>query len=200
MKRSVMAVAVVLAMVMMGFAGSAMADIITGYSGYGASGTGLYGLSWSWNNTSPTASVWGEPGLGDGELTWTGPTVTDFAFILGTAFGVPAGTVILTTPAGEPVGGYTTDTRFSNTTAGVLWTAVTPVGTNFDEIEFFAPAGGALVAGDSFFVNIALNTYLPNLAEVGFVAQYSQPVPLPPALAVFAPGLLGLIGLRRRFL
>src|SRR5208282_2824156 len=143
MKRSVMAVAVVLTMVIMGFAGSAMAaPIIAGYSGYGASGVGLYGLAWSWNNNGAGGnSAWGTPGLLDGELTWTGPTTEDFAFIIGTAFGVPAGVNIdfTPTPGGNPFGSFLT-TRSSNTTAGVLWTevAVSP-----DEIEFFAPNPGA---------------------------------------------------------
>ena len=171
MKRLVLAIAVVLAIVIAAFTGSAMADTITGYSGYGMNSTvggsvgpGLYGMTWSWNNNGAGGnSAWGTPGLGAGTLTWSGPTTDDFAFILGTQFGVPAGTYIDSTPAFEATG-YDTTTRFSVDVAGTwtLWTATfIPSPSGADEVHFYAPAGADLVAGDQYFVNVALTAQLP---------------------------------------
>ncbi len=193
MKRMLVATTIVLAMVIMVFAASAKADV--SFVGLGAAGVDTYGNAWTWNNNGPGgASAWGIPGLLAGTLTWTGPATTDFDFVLGTAFTVPAGVAIdLTpTPGNDPFGSYLT-TRFSNTTAGALWTMVSVSPT---EVQFFAPGGAQLVAGDTFFVNIVLTGNI-DPTKVGFVATYS-PVPVPPTLLLLAPGLLGLVGIRKR--
>ena len=66
------------------------------------------------------------------------------------------------------------------------------------EVQFFAPNAAAdLVKGDYFFVNVVLTGKI-DPTKVGFVASWS-PVPIPPTLLLLAPGLLGLVGIRKRF-
>ncbi len=193
MKRMLVATTIVLAMVIMVFAASAQADVSV--VGLGAAGVDPYGNAWTWNNNGPGGtSAWGIPGLLAGTLTWTGPATRDFDFVVGTKETVPPGVAIdLTpTPGNDPIGSYLT-TRFSNTPAGALWTMVSVSPT---EVQFFAPGGAALVAGDTFFVNIVLTGNI-DPTKVGFVATYS-PVPVPPTLLLLAPGLLGLVGIRKR--
>jgi hypothetical protein len=183
----------ILAMVIMVFSASAKADV--SFVGLGATGADVYGQAWSWNNNGPGGtSAWGIPGLLAGTLNWAGPATNDFDFVLGTAFTVPAGVTInfAPTPGNDSGGSYLT-TRFSNVSAGALWTMVPVSGT---EVQFFAPAGAQLIAGDTFFVNIVLTGNI-DPTKVGFVASYS-PVPVPPSLLLLAPGLLGLVGIRKR--
>ncbi len=197
MKRMLVATAIVLAMVIMVSAAPAKAETYTSFVGIGATGTDPYGNAWVWNTTSGSAfpfqageSAWGIPGLGLGIVTWKGPVTTDFDFVIGTKETVmPA--INLAPPTGA--GGYDETTRFVNATTGQLWTMVSVSPT---QVEFFAPAGGALVTGDTFFVNIVLTGPI-NPATAGFVATYSQ-VPVPPTLLLLAPGLLGLVGMRKR--
>jgi hypothetical protein len=198
MKRMFVSTAIVLAMVIMVFTASAKADV--SFVGIGATGTDVYGNTWVWNTTLPlgfalpNVSVWGIPGLGNGNATWTGPATNDFDIVFGTAFTLPGGVKIDFTPS---TGGYDDQTRFVNMATGGLWTEVAVSPT---EIEFFAPAGSQLVAGQQFFVNVAMTGLLTpaQIANIGFVASYS-PVPVPPSVLLLAPGLLGLVGIRKRF-
>jgi len=194
MKRMFVATAIVLALVFTVFTASAKADV--SFVGIGAAGTDVYGNPWTWNNNGPGgASAWGIPGLLAGTLTWNGPATSDFDIVIGTAETVPAAVTInfAPTPGNSPLGSFLT-TRFSNVSAGALWNMVPVSGT---EVQFFAPAGAQLIAGDTFFVNVVL-TGVIDPTKVGFVATYS-PVPLPPSLLLLAPGLLGLVGMRKRF-
>jgi hypothetical protein len=184
--------AIVLAMVFMVFTASAKADV--SFVGIGATGADVYGNPWSWNNNGPGgASAWGIPGLLSGTLTWKGPATSDFDIVFGTKETLMPAIDLTPTPGNSPGGSYLT-TRFSNVSAGALWNMVSVSPT---EVQFFAPnAAAALVAGDTFFVNIVLTGPI-DPTKVGFVATYS-PVPLPPALLLFAPGVAGLAAIRKR--
>jgi hypothetical protein len=193
MKRMFVATAI-LAMVIMVFSASAKADVT--FVGLGATGADVYGQAWSWNNNGPGGtSAWGIPGLLAGTLNWKGPATNDFDIVIGTKETVPAGVAIDLTPTpGNDSGGSYLTTRFSNVSAGTLWNMVSVSPT---EVQFFAPnAAAALVAGDTFFVNVVLTGNI-DPTKVGFVASYS-PVPVPPSLLLLAPGLLGLVGIRKR--
>ncbi len=191
MKKTLVATGIVLAMVIMVFAASAKADV--SFVGIGAAGADVYGNAWSWNNNGPGgASAWGIPGLLAGTLTWTGPATSDFDIVFGTKETVMPAIDLTPTPGNSPFGSYLT-TRFSNVTAGALWTMVSVSPT---EVQFFAPGGAQLVAGDTFFVNVVFTGNI-DPTKVGFVATYS-PVPVPPTLLLLAPGLLGLVGIRKR--
>jgi hypothetical protein len=193
MKRMFVATAI-LAMVIMVFTASAKADV--SFVGLGNTGVDPYGQAWTWNNNGPAgASAWGIPGLLAGTLVWAGPATTDFDIVIGTKDTVPAGVAIDTTATqGNDYSGSYLTTRFSNVTAGALWNMV-PVSPT--EVQFFASnAATALVAGDTFFVNVVLTGKI-DPTKVGFVATYS-PVPVPPSLLLLAPGLLGLVGIRKR--
>ena len=139
-------------------------------------------------------SAWGIPGLGLGVVTWTGPPTADFDIVIGTKFTVPKGVSIsLVPPTGA--GGYDETTRCSNTSSRC--TLGQSIGSP-TEVQFLAPNNGAvLVAGDQFFVNVVLTGAI-DPTKVGFVASWS-PVPIPPTLLLLAPGLLGLVGMRKRF-
>jgi hypothetical protein len=186
------ATAIVLAMVIMVFTASAKADV--SFVGIGATGADVYGNPWSWNNNGPGgASAWGIPGLLKGTLTWNGPATSDFDIVFGTKETLMPAIDLTPTPGNDSGGSYLT-TRFSNVSAGTLWTMVSVSPT---EVQFFAPnAAAALVAGDTFFVNVVLTGNI-DPTKVGFVASYS-PVPVPPSLLLLAPGLLGLVGIRKR--
>jgi hypothetical protein len=194
MKRLFVATGIVLAMVIMVFAASAKADVT--FPGLGATGADPYGNTWTWNNNGPAgASAWGIPGLLAGTVTWTGPATSDFDIVIGTSLTLPPGVAIDLTPTpGNDSGGSYLTTRFSNVTAGALWNVVSVSPT---QVNFFAPnAATNLVAGDTFFVNVVLTGNI-DPTKVGFVASYSA-VPLPPSLLLLAPGLLGLVGIRKK--
>ena len=185
------AAAIVLVMVM-AFTAPAKADV--SFVGIGAAGVDTYGNGWTWNNNGPGgASAWGIPGLLAGTLTWTGPATSDFDIVFGTKETLMPAIDLTPTPGNSPFGSYLT-TRFSNVTAGALWNMVS---VSPSEVQFFAPAGAQLVAGDTFFVNVVFTGNI-DPTKVGFVATYS-PVPLPPALLLFAPGIAGLAAIRKRF-
>jgi hypothetical protein len=192
--KKVFAIAAVFAAMVMAFTGPAMADVF--FTGTGPSGVDTYGHPWSWQlNLAGTASAWGSPGLGLATFTWAGPPTGDFYVDFDV---LPAGVTIDQTAPSGPLG-YEETTRFSNVSAmsgaGALWT-ITQVSA--DDIHFVAPAGAALMPGNQFFYNIVF-TGLVDPTTVGFVASYSPAVPLPSAFMLLGPGLLGLVGLRRRF-
>ena len=69
--------------------------------------------------------------------------------------------------------------------------------TTFDETSTFSAVYPSLYVVDT--VSVEGGTCSFPLSSVGFDNRFSQaPVPVPPALLLFAPGLLGLIGMRKR--
>ena len=148
--------------------------------------------------THPSRAILvGYPGLGNGNTTWNGPAnTTDFDIVFGNGFTLPTGAAIDFTKAPSDF----LATRFvivNESTA--LFTPWSVVAVSPTEVEFFAPAGAALNPGDNFFVNVMF-TKAVDPTTVGFIASYSSsPVPLPPSVLLMAPGLLGLVGLRKGF-
>jgi len=134
---------------------------------------------------------WGIPGLGDGTLGFAGPdSATDFHI----RFDLPRGVTIDPTPAGGP-GGFEETTRFSNTSDSVLWDRV--LDADGLGVSFFAPVGGSLENGESFFVNVVFTEAISSLE---FTATWTgDKVPEPGTWAMMLAGLSGvLIAVRRR--
>ncbi len=73
--------------------------------------------------------------------------------------------------------------------------------TNWQQDPYALLGGGSIGNGDyTIAMTWNLGTLNPGRSEeIDFQYNLSSPVPLPPALLLFAPGLLGLIGIRKRF-
>lgn len=171
---------------------TAYADIP--FSGSGSSGFIAPGQPFAYDGDGGVLEGdWGVPGVGLGTLTWTGPTIHDFEI----TFDLPQGTII--DPAQVTVGngagcagGTFGGTTFCSTPFATPWTP-TLVGT--DGITFVAPAGGDLVSGDTFFVNIFFAGPDPN--GVAFSGAWTE-VPEPSSLLLIGSGIVGFAGLLRR--
>jgi hypothetical protein len=174
-----------------------------GIAGNGNSGFDAFGNKWLWSKTlgGYTAGVpkgwaaWGTPGLGKGYATYEGsaPAIDfEISFVLGAT-----GAAIDTAASSGPLG-YNEATRFSVCSATcVAWT---PVFTGGREVDFFAPAGTALVDGEHYFVNVVFNNGKPTGKNAGFTAYFSGlDVPEPAAWALMLVGFGGVgAALRRR--
>lgn len=162
---------------------------------FGGTATGTDPLGHTWQATNTPAASWGEPGLGAGVLTFNPLNVSsgagsfanefDFTFLKG------VNGVIDTTPAAGP-GGFETTTRFVDNTTGTLWT---PVYVSSKQVDFIAPAGTQLNAGDSFFVNVAF-TGAVDTEQFSFAGLWTDVggagVPEPATWAMMLVGLAGL--------
>jgi PEP-CTERM motif len=190
----------------LGLAASAQAYDIpgTGFSAFpggGNSGTDAFGQPWSWGYTTggygvPAGlSVWGVPGLGDGEVDDYNGSVpaTDFFVAFLTS---ATGTYINTTPSSGP-GGYNEETRFTVCAPTcVAWTPVYNPAVDPLEVDFYAPAGSSLVKGDEYFVNVVFTTGALSGTNAGFSAVYSA-IPEPASWAMMLLGVAGVGGALR---
>jgi hypothetical protein len=170
-----------------------------GVAGDGNTGTDAFGQPWAWGFTTGCCSVpaglsaWGNPGLGAGELSGYAGSVpaTDFFISFLTS---DTDTHILTTPSPMP-GGYDEDTRM--TVNGVAWTPVYDPAVDPLEVNFIAPKGSTLVAGDSYFVNVVFDTGNISGADSGFSAIFSSSVPEASTWAMMIFGIAGVGGALR---
>ncbi len=174
-------------------------------SGGGNSGTDAFGNPWLWSKTtgsgsSPGAgySVWGTPGLGDGNATYdnmvSDTPATDFQISF-VGFGL---SINQTLSPGLP-SDYTEYTRFESYTGGqfVAWTPVYDGGKN---ITFYAPAGVSLTNGAEYFVNVLFNQKTFSGKNAGFTAGFSAAVPETSTWVMFGLGFAAVsaAGVSRR--
>ena len=156
------------------------------------SGMDAFGNQWNWDKTigvlpGPGAgfSAWGTPGLDFGVVTYGGANPSNnfeisFDFFVG-------GGIDQTPPSGG--GGNEETTRLS--VDGTLWTA------KFDgskSVEFDAPTGTWITAGDSFFVNVVFDNKLLNGTTAGFSATWSATTVVPET-STWVMMALGFVGL-----
>jgi hypothetical protein len=170
-----------------------------GIAGDGNSGTDAFGQPWAWSYTLGTdvlpagLSAWGNPGLGAGELTgYAGSKpATDF-FI---SFLTSADDTFINTTASPMPGGYDEETRM--TVNGIAWTPEYEPAVDPLEVNFIAPAGDELVAGDSYFVNVIFTNGDLSGANAGFSAVFSSAVPEASTWALMLLGVAAVGGTLR---
>jgi hypothetical protein len=162
-----------------------------GIAGNGDSGTDAFGQPWTWGYTKGTdvlpagLSAWGNPGLGDGELTGYAGSRPATAFYI--VFLTSGDDSFINTTASPMPGGYDEETRM--TVNGVAWTpvfkpAVDPLG-----VGFIAPAGSQLVPGEDYFINVIFTNGDLSGANAGFSAVFASTVP---EVSTWALMLLGV--------
>lgn len=176
-------------------AASAANAVIAPFGGV-STGTDPLGQTWSVNSTTPS---WGEPGLGLGQLTFNASDISnskgdfangfDFIFLKGDTGGILDNSAF---------------TRLVDVTKGVSWTA--DVVSN-QEVDFSAPSGSRLDAGDQFFVNIYFTGPL-DTKQFSFAGLWTDlagggsvpgvPEPSTWAMVLLGLGLLGAAMRRRR--
>jgi len=162
------------------------------FGGATPSGVDPFGHAWEFGTTGDGRASWGIPGLGAGVLGFGGPSsAKDFHIQFFSADGSPV-EIDYVTPEGGP-GGYNESTRFSNTSASLLWTRVAD---SASAVSFYAPLGAELDPGESFFVNI---TFLAGSAPVSFEAAWTgAAIPEPGTWALLLSGFAAVAALRLR--
>jgi len=212
-KALILAAGVTAAVVLSGSAQAGIVPIVdTIFTGFGSNtGMGAFGNPWAWSKTdgvpagksgplSPGKgfSVWGTPGLGGGVVPYDdATTATDFEISF-TSFGPPL--AINFTPSPMP-GGYDEWTRFSVCdSAGSNCVAWVPTEISPTSVEFFAPTGSELTAGDHYFVNVVFDEKSANGHNTLFLAYFTTNVPELSTWAMFGIGFaaIGVVGLSKR--
>jgi hypothetical protein len=167
----------------------------SGIAGVGNSGVDAFGNPWNWGITeggvtpgvAEGLAAWGTPGLGDGEVPYGSATpAVDFEITFLLPIGSSASISRIPSP-GE--GGYNETTRFD--AGDVEWT---PVFVGPNQVDFFAPTGTELVAGEEFFVNVVFNQRGLSGSDSGFSAVFSGAAPVP-EISTWAMMLVGVAGL-----
>ena len=171
------------------------------------SGTDAFGNPWLWSKTAGPKStsspgkgysVWGTPGLDDGNATYKDATpATDFGIVFYIPFSGPL--TINETPSNS-VQNFTEWTRFETESAGVF-TAWTPVYISPQQVDFLAPTGVELTDGEQYFVNVVFNQKnVSGATNTGFNATFSGNVPEASTWAMLGVGFagIGLLGMTKR--
>ena len=188
------------------FAASAMFAVMTAAGAanavvapFGGAATGTDPLGGTWIASNAQAPSWGEPGLGDGSLTFNAGGVSSgfgtyanrfsFIFLEGVSGSIDQ------TPASGITGNENT-TRFVDETTGVLWIADF-VGNN--KVVFTAPVGSRISQGDQFFVNVVFTGPIDTdkFSFAGLWTDAAAGVPEPATWAMMLAGF-GLIGATTR--
>lgn len=167
----------------------AQSSVLCSFSGSGSSGVDCLGQTWTLGNDG-----WGIPGIGNSVTPFLGGVqVTDF-HITFTASGTFDGLI------GDPSAGFDTRLLVAPFDVAHTWSVVVSGNT----ADYFAPPGGELSPGQTFFVNTQFLNGLgsgdggvdPN--DVSFTASWTTTtVPEPGSLALLAVSLAGL-GFARR--
>lgn len=174
--------------------GSGYAAVASGIPGVGNSGLDAFGNAWNWNYTSlaagpdspgPGYSAWGTPGLGFGTATYEGSAPADAFFV---SFVVDHTGATFNQTASPSPSGYNEWTRM--TVNGIAWTPVYLSATN--EVDFYAPAGDSLQAGQQYFVNVVFNNTNLSGANIGFSAVFATAVPEASTWAMMIVGVAGI--------
>jgi hypothetical protein len=173
-----------------------------GIAGNGNSGTDAFGQPWTWSKTlggngvAKGLSVWGLPGLGDGEVNHYEGSVPAADFFI--SFLTSTTGAFIDTKASALPTGYDEETRFTVcSTTCVAWTPVYDPATNPLEVNFLAPAGSTLVKGDEYFVNAVFTNGKLSGKDAGFSAVFAAPAPEPAAWALMLIGIAGVGGAMR---
>jgi len=93
---------------------------------------------------------------------------------------------------------YTANPILGGTLLGSISIGATGTSSVLSGSISFAPVSSIFVIKDISVNGDGINGGAANISQV--IQQFSQvPVPVPPSVLFFAPGLLGLVGLRKRF-
>ena len=178
--------------------GSGFSASPSGKTGKGNSGVDAFGNAWLWSTTagpknadSPGKgySVWGSPGLADGNATYDGSQPADAFFI---SFVIDHTGATFNKTASPTAAGFDEWTRFEVCTKTcVAWDPVYLDDGN--EVDFYAPAGDSLTDGEKYFVNVLFNQKTLNGKNLGFSASFATVVPEPASWSLMVLGV-GAIG------
>ena len=188
--------------------GSVAVAAVIPFAASGSSGTiPPAGLVWSMTDggTNPFrgVSIWGIPGLGDGNQTWP-PGVGNLLSFTITFNGLPTGVAIDQSPDTNPTG-VDDFTRFHRGDDGIIWT---PSFTGTNSVTFDPPTGYSMPPGTEFFINIAFNdggtapTSTVQFTTVDFTGSWTTDavadIPEPATVSLVTLALFGTAVMARR--
>jgi len=177
----------------------AFADIPFSSSG-GGTGTVAPGVSFSYDfdcsgGVCPTEADWGIPGVGAGLLSWPDGGISDLelTFALGSSTFIDPAQIGVGISVGCPTGSsYGGTIMCVDTSSG--WAQWTASLISSNSIAFYAPPGGNLTSGESFFVNV----FFGGADPYGAAFSGTWTTPEAGTMLLLGTGLLGLAGLKKR--